>query len=118
MARVLLIDDDAEGLELRGMLLARDGHDIAVASDPATARARFHELQPECVVLDVRLPEPEAGRALIREFRAAAPQVRILVLAGEPADLDDREERAMTDEILRKPVRSERLRSEVRRACR
>ncbi len=115
MARVLLVDDDLEGLELRGMLLARDGHHVSIATDAATARIRFTELRPECVVLDVRLPEAEAGRALIREFRAAAPCVRILVLAGEPADLDGREERAMTDEVLRKPVRSERLRSEVRR---
>jgi CheY-like chemotaxis protein len=109
MARVLLVDDDAGGLEIRKMLLEREGHRVATASDAAAARDRFRETAPECVILDLRLPSPEDGLALVREFRQAGPDVRIIVLAGWSADLEGRPEQELVDEVLAKPVRSERL---------
>ena len=115
MSSVLLVDDDPGGLEIRKMLLERDGHRVFTASDAATARKRFRELAPECVILDLRLPSPEDGLALVREFREAVPGVRIVVLAGWGADLEGRPEQALVDEVLAKPVRSERLITAVRK---
>ena len=115
MANVLLVDDDPGGLEIRKMLLERDGHRVCTAADAAAARATFRENAPECVILDLRLPSPEDGLALVREFRHAAPGVRIVVLAGWGADLENRPERSLVDEVLAKPVRSERLMSAVRK---
>ncbi|MBZ5631977.1 MAG: response regulator [Acidobacteriia bacterium] len=109
MARVLLVDDDPGGLEIRKMLLERDGHRVSTATNVTSARNRFREITPECVILDLRLPSPEDGLALVREFRQTAPDVRIVVLAGWGADLDGRPEQKLVDEVLAKPVRSERL---------
>jgi len=117
MTRILLVDDDSGGLEIRKMLLERDGHRVSTASDAATARDRFRELAPDCVILDLRLPSPEDGLALLREFRGALPGVRIVVLAGWGADLDGRPEHALVDEVLAKPVRSERLITAVRKTA-
>src|SRR5690349_2918291 len=114
MARVLLVDDDAGGLELRSLLLEREGHEVWHASDAATARDRFHELSPDCVILDLRLPAAEDGLALIREFRQADPEVRIVILSGWGADLEGRPEQALVNQVLAKPVRSEHLASSVR----
>ena len=115
MARVLLVDDDPGGLEIRGLLLEREGHEVANAADAASARDRFHELSPDCVILDLRLPAPEDGLALIREFRQADPEVQIVILSGWGADLEGRPEHALVDQVLAKPIRSERLASFVRR---
>jgi two-component system, NtrC family, nitrogen regulation response regulator NtrX len=115
MANVLLVDDDPGGLELRKMLLERDGHHVSTATDAACAREKFRELAPDCVILDLRLPSREDGLALVREFREAIPGVRIVVLAGWGADLDGRPEQALVDEVLAKPVRSERLITAVRK---
>jgi DNA-binding NtrC family response regulator len=115
MASVLLIDDDPGGLEIRRMLLERDGHQVSTAVDVMTARNQFHELAPDCVILDLRLPSPEDGLSLVREFREAAPEVRIVVLAGWGADLEGRPEQRLVDEVLAKPVRSERLISAVKK---
>lgn len=117
MARVLLVDDDAGGIEIRKMLLEREGHLVSTATDAATARERFRELAPECVILDLRLPSPEDGLALVREFREAAPRVRIVVLAGWGADLEGRPEQRMVNDVLAKPVRSERLISAVKKSA-
>jgi CheY-like chemotaxis protein len=106
MARVLLVDDDAAGLDLRKAILEREGHQVSIASDPATARARFAEAQPECLVLDLRLPEAKDGLALIHEFRAAAPEARIIVLAGWPLDLEGTPEAQMVNLVLAKPIRT------------
>ena len=39
MSLILLVDDDAGGLEIRKMLLEREGHHVVTASDTASARA-------------------------------------------------------------------------------
>ena len=62
-----------------------------------------------------KIRTPEDGLALVREFRQTAPGVRIVVLAGWGADLEGRPEQALVDEVLAKPVRSERLMGAVRK---
>ena len=106
MARLLVVDDDAAALELRRLILERAGHEVSSASDTVRARLLFSETLPDTVVLDLRLPEAADGRALIREFRGAAPGVRIIVLAGWPPDLEGTPEASMVDEILTKPIRT------------
>ena len=109
MARVLLVDDDGAGLPIRKLVLERAGHEVLTATDAEGARALFSEMNPDTVILDLRVPELDDGLALIREFRAAAPELRIVALAGWSPDLDGRAEAAMVDEILSKPAPSRRL---------
>jgi DNA-binding response OmpR family regulator len=109
MARVLLVDDDAAALDLRKVILEREGHQVSIASEPTSARALFAETQPDSVVLDLRLPEATDGLALIREFRSAAPDLRIIVLAGWPLDLEGTPEARMVNLVLAKPIRTAAL---------
>ena len=113
MARLLLVDDDAAGLELRKLILEREGYQVAAAPDAAAARVLFSETQPDSVVLDLRLPETADGLALIREFRAAAPRLRIIVLSGWTPDLEGTPEARMVDQLLAKPIRSALLVSAI-----
>ena len=106
MARVLLVDDDAAALDLRKLILEREGHQVSAASDPAHARVLFAETEPQIAIVDLRLPEVPDGLALIRDLRAAAPGVHILVLSGWPLDLEGTPEAAMVDRVLAKPVRT------------
>lgn len=109
MARVLLVDDDAAALDLRKVILEREGHRVSIASEPDSARVLFAETQPDSVVLDLRLPEAKDGLALIHEFRAAAPSVRIIVLAGWPIDIEGTPEAQMVNLVLAKPIRTATL---------
>lgn len=113
MARLLLVDDDTASLELRKLILEREGHQVSAAADVAAARSLFFDTPPDTVVLDLRLPETEDGLALVREFRAASPGLRIIVLSGWTPDLDGKPEARMVDELLSKPVRTARLVSVV-----
>src|SRR4051812_34703086 len=98
--RILVVDDDTAGLVLRKLIFERHGHEVTTASDPEQARSAFSLAYPECVIMDLRLPEPEDGLTLIREFRAAAASVRIVVLSGWSADLDGRPEGATVNQVL------------------
>lgn len=113
MARVLVVDDDAAGLEIRKLILERAGHQVVTATDVESARTLFRETNPESIVLDLRMPELEDGLSLIRDFRAGRSGARIIVLSGWSSVLTDLPEAAMVDEILTKPVRSERLLSAI-----
>jgi DNA-binding response OmpR family regulator len=106
---VLVVDDDAAALEIRKLVLERHGHVVVTATDARSARAAFLERNPDVVITDLRLPDPEVGLALIREFRAASAQVRIIVLCGNSSDIEGREEAGMANAILTKPVRSDVL---------
>ena len=114
MSRVLLVDDDPDALSIRKLIFENDGHQVIVATSAGRAREQFQAEPPQSVILDLRLPDAEDGLALIREFRAASPEVKIVVLAGCSADLDGRMESALVDRVLEKPVRSEVLLRAVR----
>lgn len=106
MARVLIVDDDSAGLEIRKLILERCGHQVRAAHNKERARIEFAAATPEVVILDLRVPDLEDGRELIREFRAGSPTVRLIVLCGNDADLDACDEAALVNRILTKPVRS------------
>jgi len=115
MPVVLVVDDDAVALEIRKLVLERHGHTVITATDVGAGRAGFVENNPDVVITDLRLPDTEDGLALIKELREfrAARQLKIIVLCGNRADIEGREEAAMVDAILTKPVRSEVLLSAV-----
>jgi two-component system, NtrC family, nitrogen regulation response regulator NtrX len=106
MARVLAIDDDAGALAIRKLLIERQGHEVIVAENATAARAAFRESNPDVVICDLRVPDVQDGLALIREFHGHA---RMIVLCGNRADIEGREEARMVETILVKPLRSEML---------
>jgi DNA-binding response OmpR family regulator len=108
--KVLVVDDDAAGLEIRRLVLERHGFAVIPAADARAARDAFASNRPDVVVLDLRVPEVEDGLALIREFQGA----RIVVLCGNRADLDHRAEAKLVYAILGKPVRSDEILKHVR----
>jgi DNA-binding NtrC family response regulator len=113
MGRVLLVDDDVEQTSLRKLIFEHAGHHVATASDCDTARTAFTESAPQVVIMDLRIPNEGDGLALIREFRATRPSVRIVVFSGYACDLAGSAEAPMIDTVVTKPARSERLLSLV-----
>ena len=109
MARVLLVDDDPDQLEIRTLLVEQAGHHVRVARNAAEAEAACQALAPQLLVMDLRLPRTEDGLALIRLVRETAAGARIIVLTGWPSGLSQSPEAAMVDLLLSKPVHTRRL---------
>jgi DNA-binding NarL/FixJ family response regulator len=79
--RVLLVDDDAlmrAGLEA---ILSSDAgvQVVGEASDGRVAVEQVRRLQPDVVLMDIRMPEVD-GIAATREVVAASPDVRVVIL--------------------------------------
>ena len=86
MARILLVDDDAHLREVVRYALDRAGHEVHEAGDGAAALARFADLQPDLVVLDVMMPELD-GLEVCRRIRQTS-RVPILFLSSRAEEVD------------------------------
>jgi CheY-like chemotaxis protein len=77
--RVLIVEDDAEQLELRKLILEQAGYSVSTAANAAEALERL----PGCeiVVMDLCLPQASDGLRLIARIGGAA---RIVILSGRP----------------------------------
>jgi DNA-binding NtrC family response regulator len=116
--RLLLVDDEPAFCRLAAAWLERLGYRVTVAHSPDEAAARFKEVEPEVVILDLVMPPrlvPEAGLDLIRDF-AAAPVIVLTAHAEHELALRAVERGAW--DFLAKPVEPELLGFAVERALR
>jgi CheY-like chemotaxis protein len=112
--RILVADDDPDGVETLAFLLRADGHDVRVAGDgPATLEAA-KEFLPHVVFLDLGMPGMD-GYQIAGELRRMDGLDRTLLVAltGYSRELDrQRAYEAGFDVFLVKPT-SPKLLAEV-----
>ncbi|RIK10904.1 MAG: DNA-binding response regulator, partial [Acidobacteria bacterium] len=94
---VLVVDDDQALAEMLGIVLRKEGYDVATCGDGGRALAMFRELRPDLVLLDVMLPTMD-GIEVARQLRldSGVPIVMLTartdtkdVVAGLEAGADD-----------------------------
>ena len=114
MQRVLVVDDDPTQLDVVTFLLRRAAFEPVTAADPAAAIRQFEELEPDLVILDVRLGDA-SGLDLLRRFREQRSAVPILMLTAAK-DEDDRVRglELGADDYLPKPFGHQELIARVR----
>ncbi|HEY4026339.1 MAG TPA: response regulator transcription factor [Candidatus Dormibacteraeota bacterium] len=78
--KVLVVDDEDHILELARIYLSREGYQIETVTDGAQALARFGQVKPDLVVLDIMLPNVD-GLTICREIRKTS-QVPIIMLTA------------------------------------
>jgi two-component system, OmpR family, response regulator ResD len=78
--KVLVVDDESHIVELARLYLSREGFACEGVSDGAAVLARFNQLKPDLVVLDLMLPNVD-GLTVCREIRKQS-QVPILMLSA------------------------------------
>jgi two-component system response regulator CpxR len=86
MTRVLIVDDDAELIELLRDYLAEEGFETASAADGESGARAAVEGAPDLVVLDVMLPRLNGFDALRRIRESSAVPVVMLTARGQEVD--------------------------------
>lgn len=83
MSRKLLlcVDDRAATLEVRKMLLEREGYDVLTAADGPSGLELFASREVDLVLLDYNMPE-ENGAVVARKMRALKPEVPVIMLSA------------------------------------
>jgi two-component system OmpR family response regulator/two-component system response regulator CpxR len=85
-AKILLVDDDVELLDMLRTYLARDGFDVIVESDAEAGVAAALAGDFQLVVLDVMMPRLSGIDALTQIRRASRVPVLMLTAKGDEAD--------------------------------
>ncbi|MDF1852715.1 MAG: response regulator [Verrucomicrobiales bacterium] len=114
MAKILLVEDDEDNINLLTRLLEHHGHAISVATDGATASRMALELRPELILMDLELPptedaspDPNAGLDATRVIKAEAETSSIPIIAltaHTMAQHQERIEAAGCDALQEKPI--------------
>lgn len=114
MRRVLIVEDDADQLMLRKLLMERAGYAVLAAATPKAALEALTQ-KPDAAVLDLSLPDTAAGLALIVRIHESAPELPVAVLTGWRGVLEGRPEAALVREVLDKPCPPPKLMAAIAR---
>src|SRR3954447_17123242 len=112
MARVLVVDDEADIRHLVRELLERAGHDVVEAGDGSEGLRVFFSAQPDLVVLDVSMPGLDGWGTLerIRELS----DVPVLMLTAKAGELEKvRGLKGGADDYVTKPFGRQELLARV-----
>ncbi len=86
MATILMIDDDAEVLEINRKFLCGEGFQVYIESDPLQGIEQAKKTNPDCILLDIMMPGLDGYQVCesLRRFTSAP----IIFLTGKDAEDD------------------------------
>ena len=101
-ARILLVDDNARGLETRKLILVDHGYSVDTARTGEEAWETFQSNHFDVVMTDYKLSGMD-GFELIRRIRAADTPTRVVLLSGFLVGFDEKTSGA--DEVIQNSSR-------------
>jgi DNA-binding response OmpR family regulator len=90
VARVLIIDDDADIREAVSEVLSFEGHEVIAASDGEQGLVRCRQARPDLILLDLMMPGMNGWdflRAMRRDASVAATPVVVVSALGRVPEL-------------------------------
>ncbi|WNG36610.1 sigma-54-dependent Fis family transcriptional regulator [Archangium minus] len=81
MAKILVIDDEANLRKVLAAILRRDGYDVTVAVDGEQGLAEFNKNGADIVVTDLVMPKA-GGMEVLRSVNAANPDVPVIIITA------------------------------------
>jgi two-component system CheB/CheR fusion protein len=119
-ARLLVVDDDPDVVELLEILLTREGHEVMTARDGDDALAEMAKVshRPDLILTDLNLPGNFDGLELAEKIRSILHRtVPVIILTGDISDATRRNIGQRHDFVLlNKPLKSDQLLRAVQQA--
>lgn len=81
MAKVLVVDDEPEAVELLVEFLSSKGYEILTATSGEEALRRVKEDRPHLVLLDIRMPKM-SGLEVLKRIREIDPEMGIIMVTA------------------------------------
>jgi DNA-binding response OmpR family regulator len=85
--KVLLVDDDAELVDVLAYALRREGYTVLTAPDGEQALQRWEAERPDLILLDGRLPKVDGFEVCRRVRQASETPIIMLTARDEEADV-------------------------------
>jgi CheY-like chemotaxis protein len=115
-ARVLIADDNPQGVELLEAYLSGTGYETASAADGEETLRKVRDWKPDVILLDIMMPRI-SGFEVCKRLRAdpATRDIGVLMITAldQPSDME-RAVEARTDDFLTKPINKAELLRRVR----
>jgi DNA-binding response OmpR family regulator len=115
--RALIVEDDAGARRSLETLLARQGHEVRAAATVGDALAAL-SWNPQCVILDLILPDGN-GITVLRRIRRANMPARVAIVTGmqDPFAVDEVTD-LEPDALFEKPLNLDALLRWIKRPAR
>jgi len=117
--KILIVDDDPDMVEAVRIVLEREGHQVESAPNATDGLVKLEVTQPDLVILDVMMEEPDDGLQFARRVRKDGKAVPILMLTSVNRALGLQigkdEEIVPVDEFMEKPLDPATLVDKVKR---
>ena len=113
MAKIVIIDDDPDVVEAGRLILEKEGHEVASAPNKTKGMEVIHAFDPDMLVLDVMMDQPDEGIVMAQQLRWQGFKKPILMVTslgkvtGLEYDLD--EELLPVDAFMEKPLAPDTL---------
>lgn len=118
-ARILVVDDDPDLLQLVNAILRNQGFEVEVAGSVPQALQKLNTSEFDLVLSDMNIGHPGDGYTVISAARRIRPQVVTLIMTGFPDFQGALESiRQQADDYMVKPVPAEHLVTLVQQSLR
>ncbi len=117
MDKILVVDDESNIIELLRLYLEKDGFEVSSAKNGLEALSLFKEENPDLIVLDIMIPEPD-GWQVLREIRKTS-NVPIIMLTAKSETFDKVTGLELgADDYLTKPFDAKELLARIKAVLR
>lgn len=117
MSKILVVEDENHIIKMLNMFLKREGHEVIIAEDGATAVTLAQDEIPDLIFLDILLPKLNGYlvcQALKEE--ATTKHIPIVFVSAKAQDEDIKKGYDVGgDDFLVKPFTPEQLRKAIRK---
>jgi len=115
MAKILIVDDEIQFIEMVQMRLEVNGYEVISANDGKEGLDKARSENPDLIILDLMMPVMD-GYTMLKELRKVE-QIKdipvILCTAKSHRDDEDNGQKAGADDYIKKPFESPDLISKI-----
>ncbi len=118
MAKIIIIDDDPDILDISSIVLTSKGYKVLTAKDPDAGYNLIIDQDPDLIILDVMLNEPDDGFFLAQKLRKEKISTPIIMYTSVSKALGmdfGKSEMVPVDEFIEKPISPDELLEKVER---
>jgi DNA-binding response OmpR family regulator len=117
MAKILLIDDEAEFVEMIAFRLAKSGYEVVSAYDGEEGLQKARTEHPDLIILDIWMPKKD-GFQVSQELKESAETAKIPVIfltAGTASQITDKIKAAGAADYIVKPFEAVDLMEKIKK---
>lgn len=118
MTKILIVDDDADVVDVCRVFLENEGFSVETASNKKDGMIAVKKFKPDLIILDVMMEAPDDGITMARDLRSSQFKTPIIMLTGlgqvTGMQFDKDDDIIPVDTFFEKPIDARTLIAKIR----